>query len=154
MATNHTTNYNLSQWLPTDSVIRADFNSDNAKLDAALAGLAASKADQSGVDALALTVPRFAAGYYSGDDVNLRVIELGFTPKAVLLTNEWGEMYDKVNHIYWGALAVEGSGCFSENRYGFLVIVDGGFRLTQYAYNGHTFNTNKSGHLYHYIAFG
>ena len=36
MATNHTTNYELSQWLSTDQVLRTDFNADNAKIDAAL----------------------------------------------------------------------------------------------------------------------
>ena len=34
---NHTTNYALSQWEPGDPVQRADFNADNAKIDAALA---------------------------------------------------------------------------------------------------------------------
>ena len=52
MATNQTTNYQLNQWEPTDQVLRTDFNADNAKLDAALAVLADSKADQSGLDAL------------------------------------------------------------------------------------------------------
>ena len=33
-----TTNYNLSQWEADDKVLRADFNADNLKLDAALAG--------------------------------------------------------------------------------------------------------------------
>ena len=40
MATNHTTNYELSQWRSDDQVLRADFNADNVKLDAALANLA------------------------------------------------------------------------------------------------------------------
>ena len=56
MATNPTTNYQLNQWEPTDQVLRTDFNADNAKLDAALADLANSKADQSGLDALSATV--------------------------------------------------------------------------------------------------
>ena len=34
-----TTNYNLNQWDATDRVTRADFNADNAAIDAALAGL-------------------------------------------------------------------------------------------------------------------
>lgn len=36
MSTNHTANYSLSQWEPTDQVLRADFNADNAKIDEAL----------------------------------------------------------------------------------------------------------------------
>ena len=40
MSTNHTTNYDLNQWEGTDKVLRTDFNGDNQKIDAALAGLA------------------------------------------------------------------------------------------------------------------
>ena len=40
MATNHTSNYQLCQWEASDQVLRSDFNADNAKVDAALAGLA------------------------------------------------------------------------------------------------------------------
>lgn len=39
MATNHTQNFELSQWLGTDSFARADFNSDNQKIDAGLKSL-------------------------------------------------------------------------------------------------------------------
>ena len=44
MATNQTTNYQLNQWEPTDQVLHTDFNADNAKVDAALAGLASAVA--------------------------------------------------------------------------------------------------------------
>ncbi len=37
MASNHTPNFNLSQWEKTDKVQMEDFNADNAKIDAALA---------------------------------------------------------------------------------------------------------------------
>ena len=36
MSTDHTTNYDLNQWEGTDKVLRAEFNADNAKIDAAL----------------------------------------------------------------------------------------------------------------------
>ena len=39
MATNHTANYNLNQWVATDPVLRTDFNEDNSKLDTALKSL-------------------------------------------------------------------------------------------------------------------
>ena len=38
---NHTPNYALNQWEATDKIQRTDFNADNAKIDAALAGLQA-----------------------------------------------------------------------------------------------------------------
>ena len=48
MAANQTTNYQLNQWEATDQVLRTDFNADNAKVDAALAG----KVDQAALDNL------------------------------------------------------------------------------------------------------
>lgn len=36
MASNHTQHYGLCQWEATDAVLRADFNEDNQKIDAAL----------------------------------------------------------------------------------------------------------------------
>ena len=56
MASNYTEHYDLCQWEATDAVQRVEFNADNAKVDAALAGLAAevsSKADQTALDTLA-----------------------------------------------------------------------------------------------------
>ena len=39
MASNYTTNYQLNQWEAGDQVLRTEFNQDNQKIDAALAGL-------------------------------------------------------------------------------------------------------------------
>ena len=39
-STNKTENYELNQWVNTDYVLMSDFNSDNAKIDEALAGKA------------------------------------------------------------------------------------------------------------------
>ena len=55
-ASNQTTNYDLSQWLPTDPVHHEDFNGDNAKLDAALAALDSAKADADDFDDLSSKV--------------------------------------------------------------------------------------------------
>ena len=49
MAANQTTNYQLNQWEATEQVLRTDFNADNAKVDAALAG----QMDQASLDNLA-----------------------------------------------------------------------------------------------------
>ncbi|MEG0035912.1 MAG: hypothetical protein RR743_04560, partial [Oscillospiraceae bacterium] len=38
-STNKTANLSLNQWVETDSFLMADANSDNAKLDAAIAAL-------------------------------------------------------------------------------------------------------------------
>ena len=55
MPTNHTPNYQLSQWERTDRVLMEDFNADNAKIDAALgtlAGQVSGKADASALAAV------------------------------------------------------------------------------------------------------
>ena len=44
MASGQTANYQLNQWEAEDKVLRTEFNADNAKLDAALTGLAAAQA--------------------------------------------------------------------------------------------------------------
>ena len=43
MNLNQTQNYQLSQWESTDRILMSDFNSDNAKLDAALSTLAQTR---------------------------------------------------------------------------------------------------------------
>lgn len=42
MATNYTANYGLCQWEPEDNFLREEFNQDNAKIDAALRGVAST----------------------------------------------------------------------------------------------------------------
>ena len=44
MATNHTTNYNLNLWEPSDKFVREEFNENTTKLDAALATKATTAA--------------------------------------------------------------------------------------------------------------
>ena len=71
MSTNYTTNYDLNQWEGTDKVLRAEFNADNAKIDAAL------KANADAVDSLETQLVSGLAGKgncqlwttsYVGDD--------------------------------------------------------------------------------------
>ena len=82
MASKYTSNYGLCQWEASDKVLRTEFNSDNAKIDAALASKASvsavnSKADASALSALQSTVSsqgtslalrncRFVTGTYTG----------------------------------------------------------------------------------------
>jgi len=59
MASNHTPNYGLCQWVADDRVVHTDFNEDNAKIDAALGGLRAEvsgKADKTAVESLSASV--------------------------------------------------------------------------------------------------
>ena len=59
MASNQTSSYGLSQWEATDAVQRLEFNSDNAKVDAALKSLSdqmVQKANQSALNTVILAV--------------------------------------------------------------------------------------------------
>ena len=112
MATNHTANYELSQWLSADQVLRTDFNADNVKLDAALKDLGdqvvqkasqsavdtlttavSQKAEQSALTAAVSTIPKVAAGTYTGNNAESRSFSVGFTPKAVYVCTASGLSY-------------------------------------------------------------
>ena len=85
MAANHTTNYELNQWLSADQVLRTDFNADNAKLDVALAG----KAEQTDLSEVQASIPRVAAGTYTGDGAASRTIHIGFPPRRRWSFTRW-----------------------------------------------------------------
>ena len=182
MATNQTTNYQLNQWEPTDAVQRVEFNQDNAKLDTALKSLSdqvVQKADQSALntlisavnqkaeqedlDSLEDTVQQISAdltkmtvGTYTGDGAETKVINLGFTPKAVLVMYSWGVMYDTstTKDSITGGLAMRESpayrgACIAVEivSQGFAVHYNTNTGSNQYAY------TNRANFPYHYIAF-
>ena len=71
MASDHTPNYALSQWAPSDKVAMEDFNADNAKIDAALAALESGKAEAASLAALRAVVAgkgscQVVTGQYTG----------------------------------------------------------------------------------------
>jgi len=76
MSTNHTENYNLSQWSPSDSFLRAEFNENLQKIDAALKSVA---------DRLPHVVTGLYLGQCAESDHTVQEIDLGFQPKAVLI---------------------------------------------------------------------
>ena len=152
MATNHTTNYELSQWLSADQVLRTDFNADNAKIDAALAETAAA-------------VPRIAVGSYTGSGASARTILVGFTPKAVILCSEEGITYDGYASGYTtlrGGLILPncplrlGYGSVGSTSYQTAAqITTNGFTVCQVQLtNNHNVECNASGVQYHYLAVG
>lgn len=134
MASQYTQNYQLNQWAAEDKVRRVDFNADNQKIDAALAGLAAGKAGTAQLEQVnsqltsqltqlsgsisqvsqnltqtAGTIPKIAVGAYTGDGAASKTIPLSFTPKAVLVARRDGEIfYDNGHNYFYGGLAVTG----------------------------------------------
>lgn len=162
MASNYTSNYNLCQWEATDQVLRTDFNEDNAKVDSALKGLATqlgTKATQSALNAVAATIPKIAVGIYQGDGVNGRIINVGFTPKAVFLGPSWGATcyYSSSSYDYTGGLFVQGgplTGSYSRTDIIVAEIVTGGFKLYFHEEYAHRVHVNHAAYSYRYLAIG
>ena len=71
MSTKKTKNYQLHQWEATDDFLRTEFNENFGKLDEAA---------------------RVVVGTYAGDNAESRTISLGFTPQAVLVVSDEGQM--------------------------------------------------------------
>ncbi len=75
-STNKTATLGLNQWIKTDGVCMADFNADNAKLEAAIAAVAAARV-------------QFYTGTYTGDgtcgSANPTSITLPFAPKVFII---------------------------------------------------------------------
>lgn len=75
-STNHTEHLNLNQWVGTDPVLMADFNADNAKIDAA-------------VGALQSSALRSASGSYAGaggsGSEHPNTLTFPFPPKLVII---------------------------------------------------------------------
>ena len=101
---NQTSNYQLNQWDPEDRILRTDFNSDNAKIDAALeentsAIAAETEARMAAINDLAETRNcRVVTMNYSGDGQSSRTFT--FSGKPVMIT--------AMGYFNW-ACAVRGS---------------------------------------------
>ena len=153
MSTNYTQNYNLCQWEPQDKVQRVDFNSDNAKIEAALT---AQQGVISQLKAQAFTPSNlpFVVGYYNGGTGEVR---LGFRPRAVLVMPQDGHNNDVGSYAHIrGGLAIDGLDLDSTRTDGpGLKITDNGFRAANIGSNGSIFSyhLNTSGVKYMYIAF-
>ena len=181
MATNHTTNYQLNQWVGTDSVLRTEFNEDNVKVDTALKTISdqivqkanqstvntlvtavQQKADQADLDVLESSVQQITAdltkitfGTYTGDGANTRTVSLGFTPKAVLVMQDWGAMYDtsETKDAIVGGLALPNAPV-ARGAAVAVEIVSNGFQV-RYRTDHASFYvyTNRDAFPYRYIAF-
>jgi len=140
MASNQTQHLKLCQWEAEDEVLRADFNADNAKLDAAVASAAAA--------AEAAYSPEhkpFAAGIYTGNGAETQFISLGFTPSAVLVVNTSGFMAYRHNgsDLIAGGLAVAGGPTKVAE------VAEGGFKVFLVS---NIVSANNANGKYYYIA--
>jgi len=84
---NYTENYQLPQWEKTDRILMEDFNEAMTKLDETMETLASGKAE-------------IVFGSYTGKGVygeeNPNVLNLGFSPRAVLVMGEGSSNGDSI----------------------------------------------------------
>ena len=102
------------------------------------------------------SVPRIVCGSYTGDGVQMRTIEVGFTPKAVLLFPQNGVNYISGSSAwYYGGLAATGNPAQINDGRAFVEIVEGGFRVAQDP-GGTTggYRCTNERKVYNYIAIG
>ena len=123
------------------------------------------KASQSALNALNTTVQQIQAdltkitfGTYTGDNTATRVIDLGFTPDALLLLPGLSSvLYVYGEHDYYrGGLVYPGhslSLTINSQNVTFLEIVGGGFQVVYQDVARTHFHTNSAGFQYFYIAF-
>ena len=156
MASHQTTNFQLCQWEADDEVLRADFNSDNLKIENALSAVKA-------VADVAFTPENspIVIGSYTGDGAATRVISLGFTPKAVYLCRYDGATHTRgTSNGYYGGLALPGHNV-SVDIFGIqswvagksvLGIVENGFQVSYVANSSLFCLTNEKDSDYRYLA--
>ena len=170
MASNYTSNYQLCQWEGTDKVLRTDFNSDNAKIDAALkanadavsaeaearaAAVSSEASARAAADAaLTASIPKVKVGTYTGDGGDSKTISVGFTPKAVLVLTREGQTITGtgIQFIHGGLAVTGGSVVYDGDTV--LQIVSGGFTVHYKSLSGYVVNSNYNGTVFRYLAIG
>ena len=142
----HTANYNLPQWEAGDRIKRADFNGAMSAIDAALAGAA-----------------RIVTVTYTGDGATSRIISLGFTPRAVIVSTHISAFDLHVpttgDVVHYGGIAI-GSTYYLGGNEPAVKIVDGGFQVSRSDSDAvitgtsghHKSRTNMADTAYSYLA--
>lgn len=161
MASNVTQHYQLCQWEPGDKVERLDFNSDNAKLDAAIKA-AADVAEEGRALGQAAYSPEnrpLVVGTYVGtSELNLNYgqlssqkITLGFRPSMVLVWNPSVYTYNTSEGMASGiGMAIYGVPLARQ----MLVLEEDGFSVGLYMDSSIAKpRLNVKGVTYSYIAF-
>ena len=130
-STNKTPQLGLNQWEPGDSVLREDFNGDNAKLEAAVGPM--------------LGNPK--VGKYKGDGIDKRQIECGFRPSCVLMSFQSLNSSDEMYFLFDDGYHRLGSGSLYYTTGPGITFTATGFEVI------HTNAVNKLNCTYRYVAF-
>lgn len=126
MASKQTEHYGLNQWEAGDNFLRAEFNEDNRKVDAAIAA-----------------TPKVVVGSYVGKPGNLEPVHVGFYPVAVHIEPNTGGRGGDYSH---GGLALRGLPLLHRGNVA-LEITEDGFAVRNISLYG-------NGITYHYLAIG
>jgi len=131
-----TTNYQLNQWAKSDRIMMDDFNADNLKIDTALGSMA-----------------QVVLGSYTGDGTTLRTVELGFTPRAVYVTDARGAAFRYSSGVgrFCGGLAMRDKPAKDGGRT-ILAICDNGFQVNRDTSTSPYVTSNSSDETYYYVA--
>ena len=155
MSSSHTPNYQLSQWVRSDKVLMEDFNTDNAKIDAALK--AEADVRSAAVSALeqkvnAVPLQRFASGTYTGNGQASRLIRLGFRPVIVFVWEGTGMvscLADGHHPAIYGGIAT-----YRASNPALSIAEDGFIVRYVVASGGPFYVTNTQGQSFSYAALG
>lgn len=91
------------------------------------------------------------AGIYTGNGASYQDINLGVTPKAVLVLGR-GYIQKNMTEYIYEALAINGHPAGFWDAQDALSIVTNGFRVYEANYSGRTASTNQGGFIYNYVA--
>ncbi len=126
MSSQKTEHYQLHQWQPQDSVLREEFNANFTALDESV---------------------RIVFGSYVGDRQATRFIDLGATPRAVLLMGP-----NNNSNNTDGGLAFPGvPAVYGADNYKVLSVEEGGFNV--YYRTSPYVESNSGSYAHYYIAF-
>ena len=134
MSSQKTEHYQLHQWSLSDEFQTQEVNENFQLLD---------------------TAARVVVGTYVGDGAKERLIDLGFTPQAVLVVDSVGQMHTGKDP--YGGLALPGFPAVrwpTGNTDPTIEIVEGGFQVFQYTSSGSSYwsETNSTNRTYYYLA--
>ena len=128
MSTERTKHFELHIWDSGDDFLLSEINENFGALDDAA---------------------RVVMGTYDGDGTVERVIQLGFTPQAVLLENEWGQRVSNLGGPRGGLVF---PGFPGKDSRMLLTVVEGGFQVSPEPDQAGTRGTNSRKVNYRYIA--
>lgn len=144
-----TSNYQLNQWEADDPIRRADFNADNAAIDAALGTLAA------GMSNCRMAYGSYSGTYEYGAD---SPVTLGFDFKPLLVIvsdDKCGTFPSNPMVLCRGqSLGIPVCGLETDNSESAILVSWGDNNVSWYNDTKAVWQNNGTNHTYHYVVLG